>query len=202
MPGGLRLAGEFPSATLATFARSLPVPLVGTNPARRDIPLSLHRPLRGTPRCALGPPYRAKQPQEGGAVRPASRGRSGRGRAPRGSMRRIRRGGGAEARSPSRRDVCGTQQSQEEWRERAAVRVNRTASHERSPPPTKSPGAAGYRCGWGSLRSERRGVPKFLGTSLFLGLRDCTRSDHLRPASFWRAFSAAGDFGYLDRRSS
>ena len=39
------LAGGFLSATLATFARSLPVPL-----AKSGIPL--HRPLRGTPRCA------------------------------------------------------------------------------------------------------------------------------------------------------
>jgi 2-hydroxychromene-2-carboxylate isomerase len=41
----LRLAGGFPSATLATFARSLPVPLAISG-------ISLHRPLRGTPRIA------------------------------------------------------------------------------------------------------------------------------------------------------
>ncbi|MGB5994548.1 MAG: hypothetical protein WBG20_03950, partial [Candidatus Deferrimicrobiaceae bacterium] len=65
--------------------------------------------------------------------------------------------------------------------------VYRTASHERSPPPTKSPGAAVYRCGWGRLRkpdhgatdamgeaAERdlrppaAGVEEFSGTSLFL----------------------------------
>ena len=42
------LAGGFLSATLATFARSLPVPLDA-------ISFSLHRPLRGTPRCAPRP---------------------------------------------------------------------------------------------------------------------------------------------------
>jgi hypothetical protein len=45
---GLRLAGGFPAATLATFARSLPVPLDA-------ISASLHRPLRGTPRVARVP---------------------------------------------------------------------------------------------------------------------------------------------------
>jgi len=39
------LARGFLSATLATFARSLPVPLAKSG-------TSLHRPLRGTPRCA------------------------------------------------------------------------------------------------------------------------------------------------------
>jgi hypothetical protein len=39
------LAGGFLSATLATFARSLPVPLAKSG-------TSVHRPLRGTPRCA------------------------------------------------------------------------------------------------------------------------------------------------------
>ncbi len=39
------LAGGFLSATLATFTRSLPVPLEKSG-------ISLHRPLRGTPRCA------------------------------------------------------------------------------------------------------------------------------------------------------
>ena len=45
---GPRLAGASASATLATFARSLPVPLATTGN-------SLHRPLRGTPRIASGP---------------------------------------------------------------------------------------------------------------------------------------------------
>src|SRR3990172_727634 len=40
-----RRAGGFLFATLATCARSLPVPLDAISP-------SLHRPLRGTPRCA------------------------------------------------------------------------------------------------------------------------------------------------------
>jgi hypothetical protein len=52
------LAGGFPSATLATFARSLPVPLDA-------ISASLHRPLRGTPRIAPGPRLPAHQTQEG-----------------------------------------------------------------------------------------------------------------------------------------
>ena len=52
----------------------------------------------------------------------------------------------------------------------AAVQGYRTASHERSPPPTKSPGAAVYRCGWGRRRSRRRrgglnGGERILGTS-------------------------------------
>ena len=49
------LAGGFPSATLATFARSLPVPLAYRTPLRGDSHSSLHRPLRGTPRIAPGP---------------------------------------------------------------------------------------------------------------------------------------------------
>jgi len=47
------LAGGFLAATLATFARSLPVPLDA-------IPSSLHRPPRGTPRCA---PLHRETPQ-------------------------------------------------------------------------------------------------------------------------------------------
>jgi cytochrome c oxidase subunit 1 len=57
------LAGGFLSATLATFARSLPVPLAAISILRRDTPFSLDEktrsvpPLRGTPRSALCSEY-------------------------------------------------------------------------------------------------------------------------------------------------
>ena len=57
---GTLARGGFPSATLATFARSLPVPLAYRTPLRGDSHSSLHRPLRGTPRIAPGPPCRSR----------------------------------------------------------------------------------------------------------------------------------------------
>jgi hypothetical protein len=53
-PGAKRSRGASSEATLANFARSLPVPLAISR-------ISLHRPLRGTPRCALlGPGSRLR----------------------------------------------------------------------------------------------------------------------------------------------
>ena len=57
---GTLARGGFPSATLATFARSLPVPLAYRTPLRGDSHSSLHRPLRETPRIAPGPLCRSR----------------------------------------------------------------------------------------------------------------------------------------------
>ena len=59
---GRRLAGSFPAATLAIFARSLPVPFDA-------ISASLHRPPRGTPPHRLRAPgcRRSSRRREGGA---------------------------------------------------------------------------------------------------------------------------------------
>ncbi len=54
-PGTLGSRGGSATATLATFARSLPVPLDA-------ISSSLHRPLRGTPRFAQGSPSGSARP--------------------------------------------------------------------------------------------------------------------------------------------
>jgi hypothetical protein len=63
------LARGFLSATLATFARLLPVPLAKSG-------ISLHRPLRGTPRCAPWHrvPYADALPYlRNGSLRPTAR---------------------------------------------------------------------------------------------------------------------------------
>src|SRR3990170_445112 len=97
----------------------------------------------------------AEPPQEGGAVSRSPGCRCRRARAPRGSMRRVRRG------ARPRRTRCGTAREGDEagvdaaalecrdlreWPpggRSAAVRVHRTASHERSPPPRRRSRMAG-----------------------------------------------------------
>src|SRR3972149_3130316 len=97
----------------------------------------------------------AEPPQEGGAVSRSPGGRCRRARAPRGSMRRFGRG------ARQRRTRCGTAREGDEagvdaaalecrdlreWPpggRSAAVRVHRTASHERSPPPRRRSRMAG-----------------------------------------------------------
>ena len=92
---GTLARGGFPSATLATSARSLPVPLVGIGP-------------RSTGRF-VEPPASPRVPSSFAA------------------------------------GVCAPD---------PRAPAQQGATPERSPPPTKSPGAAVYRCGWGRPRSK------------------------------------------------
>jgi len=195
MPGGLRLAGEFPSATLATepahcrFRSSELGPLGGDTP----------RPHSGD-EPGMSPPLRLGSPVVGVAA--AGGGRSEvKLKTCRGIARRATNGVPLRRSPPSAAVYrCGWGRLWSRGPVTLATRRMRdtavSGGVERKGSRADEPQASNFVSVPSEAAQQTQGGPKFLGTSLFLG------SDQLRPASFWRAFSAAGDFGYLDRRSS